>query len=712
MFRNFSLKLFIGCAIALQLSSLVHYSGLIATSGKKDVLLEKQQQQSQLQDSPQTMNANSKEDTVLAGDNKNNSSTFFQPSSAQRTDQPKAAETLDSKNTTNMTKLAKKEFAPKKLTTTTNSKSISNTTNSLSIRNECFEFNSDKWINGSISSNNDNGITPGLLDTLLEGPRHFRKLPSLFDQTICHEDSPLRNFSPQKYHRGMDRRASAEDWYQRFLYLALHWKFHRPALNEHRSRRRCAAKDAKDGASSMQSFMDQHKIKQLDFECRGEKFVVIPIGSIGFGAFLNTQASLSILLALRTNRIPIFSSKSFFPWQKRKGDQDPWLLAPSHCDRKDLQCYFLPLSPCTVTNEDLETAPLYGSNRKEQKFLAKNLTIPPTLESERIVVLNSGLADKSMDTPDMRQIASAVVDELLVEWKIAKNDENHLWSDEDLEAMELAHQWLTEKTKNDPIGLLRQVYVYMLRPNPHYKDLLERQMSALVPEPINASETIGIAVRGSDKCISESMCLPFDRYMELATDIAYPALSLSRNISSSSPPAANNRPKLIMTTEDPQVFNDSLAYQHNDSFPFEFLVNGNDNMQGSGYPKDFSSGEEEKTIVSSLMALKFHFNAGRVYLNCCSNFHLVLNYLLQGQCGARRHGHDFVFGNEDSILASPPPPVAQCLNEDGIPRRFRICCGWSKKRGICRDIWKEYLTEKEESNLLLKNKYGGVAISG
>ena len=167
----------------------------------------------------------------------------------------------------------------------------------------------------------------------------------------------------------IDFLASTEAWYHRFLYLALHWKFHMPALTEHRSRKRCAGRDVASGKELLKSFMKHHEIGKLDFECRDAKFVVIPVGSIGFGAFLNTQASLSILLALHTNRIPVFTSKSFFSRQKRKGDIDPWLLAPSNSDRKDMQCYFLPLSACTITNKDLHAAPIFGSNRHEQKFL-------------------------------------------------------------------------------------------------------------------------------------------------------------------------------------------------------------------------------------------------------------------------------------------------------------------------------------------------------
>ena len=636
-----STKLFIICAIVWQICSLVYFSGLWGGGGNdtnREVWLLQQQQQL---DQPQRLEKNALVTTVVSSI----SAAVAAASTAAR-ENPKP--------TPNAT--------------------LSN------VRTECFPSNSDQWISsGNIFSNNANGITPELLNVLLEGPRNFLKLPSVFAQTICHEGSPLRNFSPKNNRL----EASAEDWYHRFLYLSLHWRFHRPAFEEHQFRKRCAADDLK-------LFMDQHNIQTMDFECPGEKFLVIPVGSIGFGAFLNTQASLSILLALRTNRIPIFTSKSFYYWQKRKGVQDPWLLAPKHCTRKDLQCYFLPISPCTVTNEELEAAPIYGSDRKEQKFLHTKLTIPPELESSRIVVVNSGLEKTAMETQDMRKIASLVVDELLGGWKLSQTDKrSNVWSDEDLQAMDLAHEWVTNNMHDDTIGLLRQVYVYMLRPNPHYKDILNRHITELVPRPILSSETIGIPIRGSDKCKSESMCLPFDRYMELATDLAYPELeSTTKN--------AAIRPKLIMTTEDPRIFNNSLAYQRNNSFPFELLVNENDNMQGSGYPKEFS-GEGENTIVSSLTALKFHFHASRVYLNCCSNFHVVLNYLLQGQCGVSRHGHDFVFAKSKNQTADHiASPVARCMTDEATPRRFRICCRWSKSNGGCGDIWKEYLSAKEE----------------
>ncbi len=265
------------------------------------------------------------------------------PVPSQKTDTPKVE---DQPVTSNVS------TTPELLRTSTDEIKISNpnaTTTWSKVRDECFSLNSDKWISGSIHSNNAANLTPELLDTLIEGPRNFLNLPSLFDQTICNEDSPLRTFSPPDLLGSFSQAALTGDWYHRLLYLAMHWKFHKPALEEHKLRKSCAKNDEEN----LNAFMDHHNIQSMDFECSDAKFVVIPVGSIGFGAYLNTVATAAITLALRTNRIPIFSSKSFFPWQKRKGKIDAWELAPTHCERKDLQCYFLPMSPCTVTNEEL-----------------------------------------------------------------------------------------------------------------------------------------------------------------------------------------------------------------------------------------------------------------------------------------------------------------------------------------------------------------------
>jgi hypothetical protein len=572
------------------------------------------------------------------------------------------------------------------------------------IQEKCFPYNSDRWIQGTKDSNYDQGLTPELIETLLEGPRQFQKLSTLFQQTICHPNSPLKNLQQQQQQQPdsihttsspFDLEQRSEEWYQRFFYLALHWKFHQPAIKEYQARKDCweditAHKPPK--LLQLQAFQTKHGIGNWDFECRESKFVISPVGHIGFGAFINTQVCLTILIAIRTGRIPIFTIQSLYPWQK--GETDPWLLAPTHCQRKDLQCYFMSMTPCALLIDDIRNATRYGITRNEQRWLKDNMDIPEGMKHERVVVINSGLQSKGIETIEIRSIAASIVEELLEEWmEQQKNESNQqFWSKEEWQAITLAKQWMVEKAKDDPTGLLRQMYVYFLRPNPYYQNVLDDRMSALLPTNLNPSTTVGVAIRGSDKCQKESTCLEFPKYMDLVTEVVYPNLEQSVD--------DKTKPKLILTTEDPTIFNESLPYQQNASFQYQFLVNDQDNMQGSGFPKDFRD-QGENTIVSTLTALMLHLSAGQVFLNCCSNSHNVIAKLIVGQCGANRHGNAFAYHNNHHFSNGTTVPivVARCLNEENaVPRKYRICCGWySKKDSTCNEIWQEHLQNRKKS---------------
>lgn len=563
----------------------------------------------------------------------------------------------------------------------------------VNIQEKCFPRNSNRWIQGNKDSNHDAGMSPELIDTLLEGPRQFVKLPDLFQQTICHEKSPFKAVAEQTPPVPLEQRA--EEWYQRFFYLALHWGFHRPALPEYQARKEC--QDDDNLRWRLEDFQQKHGIKNLDFECPNAKFVISPIGHIGFGAFINTQVCMTILIALRTGRIPIFTSQSLYPWQK--GDTDPWLLAPTHCD-KDLQCYYMPMTPCVLLLDDIRNSTRYGSTTKEQRWLRVNVDIPAAMTNDRVVAINSGLQSKGHETVEIRNITSIIVQELMDEWILQQRDDDtsgNFWSKEDWKAMDVAKQWMVDKFQDDAYGLMRQMYVYFLRLNPQYKAVLENRSSALVPQDYKPSNSVGVAIRGSDKCQKESTCLPFSRYMELMTDVVYPSFE-----------NPSTRPRLILTTEDPSIFNKSLPFQQNASFPFEFLVNDEDNMQGSGFPKDFRD-QGENTIVSTMTALQLHLTPSQVYLNCCSNFHAVIRNLISAQCGAVRHGNAYIYSHlpnsTSAALDAHTPEVARCLSEEGVvPKKYRICCGWYKRDTTCDEIWEEHLQNREDIMEKMKTK--------
>jgi hypothetical protein len=568
------------------------------------------------------------------------------------------------------------------------------------ILEECFPYNSHRWIQ-SPKYNNIDTIPQSDVEVMMEGPFEATKLYSLFnDYTICHKDSPLLStiFSSgssasktadDNNNNNTNDDYAVEDWYFRYFYLAIHHQFHRPAYREYTKRKECYATNKKD---ELETFMKRHNIGTMDYECPDVKFVVSPIGNIGFGGYLNTLVAATVQLALKTGRVPVFTVTSHFSWHDFKTGHNPWMLSPLGCARHDLQCYFMPSTPCTLTLEDLQKAPIYGSTFKEQKFIASEMQIPKEMENDRVVVLNSGLQFKpTTPTSEIAQVTYNVVEELMTEWKQQQSRQEQakegkkIWTSSEWKLMEQAHNWILKKAKDDPGAILRQLYIYMLRPNPHYGKLLKEQMATIMTPDVNPKTTVGMAIRGSDKCKSESTCLPFEKYMDLATTLAYPTL---KNLPAGGS-GDDHRPRLILTTEDPEVFEQSLAYQTNASFPFHFLVNNQDNMQGSGYPREIQH-NAENTMVSTLIAIQLQLSASKVYLNCCSNSHVVINYMIKGQCGAHRHGNANLYRHRDRTNL---PAVAECLDTFDASTGYRICCGWSKKESPCLEIWEKHLSD-------------------
>jgi hypothetical protein len=121
---------------------------------------------------------------------------------------------------------------------------------------------------------------------------------------------------------------------------------------------------------------------------------------------------------------------------------------------------------------------------------------------------------------------------------------------------------------------------------------------------------------------------------------------------------ASQPTKVILTTEDEAILKASKAYQARADFPFEFLTNDQDVLQGTGAPKHYQD-KADQIMLTTIVALKMQLHGRIVYGNCCSNFHLMLFDMLREGCGVHRS------------------PILSCLQEHP-DRRFNICCGWSR----------------------------------
>jgi hypothetical protein len=550
-------------------------------------------------------------------------------------------------------------------------------------------INSMTWLEHPRAHVNSEGITRELEHLLIVGTTRFDMIPDLLKESLCHGNSTFCNIPSNEIQPSM---SSINEWVPRLFFLAMHWRFHQPALEEFQRRETCSGNntDSLDaGALLLRQYGHDTKKDsltlpgRLEYECPKAKFLVMNLPSVGFGAVLNSIVLFATLTAFRSDRIPVL--RSVDEGRRR------WLLSPPDCKSSDMQCYFLPFSPCTLSQSDIFNGHRIGMTSPDQRELRRSMEIPTELQNERVLLLDIGVIPPPIEFEqiheDIINTTVTVARELLAMWK--KN--SAVFADESptlpknespWRVIELAIEFMEGKKTIRDIGY-EATYVYMLRPNPVYKRVLLNQTNSILPAYGDYKNSVGIPIRGSDKCNKESTCLAFETFMDLATDTYHETSSSSSydgKFSTLLPPS--HRPKLVLTTEDPAIFQQANTLRLNASFPYDIIINDNDNLQGSGAPKFFRHGQfpnvAKDTIISSLVSLQMQLTPGTVYGNCCSNWHKVIWKFILAGCSA----------HSDTLF--------KCLNEGPPPMnnsKYRLCCEW-KRDGECRQLYSDYQDAK------------------
>lgn len=464
----------------------------------------------------------------------------------------------------------------------------------------------------------------------------------IFSQTMSHPSSRFVNVS--------DR--NVDDDLYRLMFLAIHHHQHKMAQEEAMDRLvRCH--------DTTWNLPDS--IGVYDFECPKAKFIVTHFPSYGLGMSLKHTIADAILLGILTNRVVIvINSLNTTHPEVPQDFKSQWDLAS--CDRHDMQCVFLPLSPCVLTIEDLRNASHVA--RADIAVLRKSGFLSSKYERSKVVILPTN--DYPMPKPIavLEQVQHILQSELLSEaplpWGMTS------------EYLDQVFKALVPLEQNKVLPTMWQLedaaVLYTLRLNVEYREKLQKLIATSFPSDFNPETTIGLAIRSSDKCLQESECLSFDNYTTIAHNIALTDTKQYLQAINSSSKELNTSNGLlydtiVLTSESSMIIEARKVYENISSFPFRFVVNSADIMQGSGNPRHYKALQKvnitaDDIMFSTVSSIAFQMLCKVVVANLCSNFHKIMIAFIQ-------RGLSAVYN-----------PIMIWLQENEIPE-FRICCAWS-----------------------------------
>jgi hypothetical protein len=428
-------------------------------------------------------------------------------------------------------------------------------------------------------------------------------------------------------------------WALRFFYLGFHIHQHQGAAEEAKIRRdhNCADAMMRNTPTTIGNF---------DFECPKTQFLVVSMTrDAGLGAHMRLGALNALVAGVATNRTVLLLNE---------GEKKPWPHAS--CDRGDLQCFYMPPSPCVITHSELAQA--YELTNGESRQIFRKGLLPESHANDRVLTMTLALVPKPFpDEPfraNIRRLAQGLLDSLTT------TDTAMLkLMQESLDLMLQIEPSIPERPY-EYIGALSKPHhaavFYTMRPNPYYTKRLKEISDHVLPKDLDPAHSFGLPIRASDKCIVESECLSFGTYMDIMKQVwTTHTTDLSRNIT------------IVVTTESKMVLDDMVAFQSSNSdwpFAYNFVVNTKDVMPGSGLPTDYTQTSKEDIMLSMVSSIQIQLSAGYSIGNCCSNFHLLLFDFLRDGCGAATNSWN------------------QCLQENENPD-FQVCCAWTSSE-VCK----------------------------
>lgn len=467
-----------------------------------------------------------------------------------------------------------------------------------SAHTEVFLPPSTAWLlEGTRLGNVDDGISKQDVQNLIaEGAKSHVSFEFIIGESICSKNSPVAQTMPS--HADLDAYAPTSTAtsnvnltcteVSQLMYRAMHENQYGPARDE-----------AINRLQHWDEWLDlasDGDIGMLDFECPLAKFLLydgftLPVG---LGSNLRRFGNVDVFrTALSHNRVFLYVN----------GDRPN---AFASCDRMDLQCSFAPMSPCVITQEEMDSAPVAPHDL--DAYLRQN-------PDERIVRVKQKAGYTTSSTDDQIHGLARSLEGL--QGKVSNSD-----SVESSFVNSLATTLSSADTETgvgDMIGAAAELFI--TRPNRRMRGIIEKALRESFPIGFDPNKAVGMPIRASDKCQKEANCITFGDYMAQVHS-EFPLYDMKR---------------IVLTTEDETIIKASESYAEEHDEDFTFTTNAHDVAQGSGAYSDLPQNKrdysKEDILASTMASWAFQLEPGHSFLNFCSNWHVVMFDSIRFGCG-------------------------------------------------------------------------------
>jgi hypothetical protein len=351
----------------------------------------------------------------------------------------------------------------------------------LESETTCLLYNSKEWLD-SPRIGNANGDASAFRSLILDVPNIWVKEGTarhILEQSLCHEQSNFLNATEQ----------DEQLWTVRLIYLAVHAHQFLPGLLEAQARH--------ERPDSYLDELSNKSIGALDYECPAAKFLVVSLAKSGYGSNVRLGAVPALMAGIATNRVVLFINNAPVG---PKFLRDPWTLAS--CDRRDAQCFFLPTSPCVLTEDELSNA--YQLQRNEMRNMFRVGQVPREHTDDRVLVVNLKFRPQRMPLnlrPALHDLSMHLLDHL------PKND--RLLPMLQAAANRILEEDATQETSSYTyVGINSPVYhalvLFTVRPNAKYAQQIDDIVEDIMPSDFDPDFTVGLPIRGKN---NEIVCV-------------------------------------------------------------------------------------------------------------------------------------------------------------------------------------------------------------